>query len=360
MSTSLMEYSCPCCGGKIEFNATLQKMKCPFCDTEFEMDTLKSFDEELSNTQEQEEQTDWDQSYPENWGVPEGLASYTCESCGGEVIADQNAAAATCPFCDHPVVMKGQLSGVLKPDYVIPFKLEKESAIKAFASHLVGKRLLPKDFKDSNHLQEIKGVYVPFWLFDCDTDSNINYRATKVRSWSSGDYHYTETSYFLLTRGGRLGFSQVPVDGSSKMPDDLMDSIEPFDYKDCVDFQTAYLAGYLADKYDVDSEASKERANARIRESTIERFRQTASGYTTCITEKSNINIHQGSVKYALLPVWILNTTYKEKKYTYAMNGQTGKFVGDLPIDKGAFARWFLGITAGVTAVLSLIRILFG
>lgn len=354
--SDLIEYSCPCCGGKIEFNATLQKMKCPFCDTEFEMDTLESFDEELSA--QDGEEAKWDGSEPENWGVPEGMVAYTCKSCGGEVIADQTTAAATCPFCDHPVVMTGQLSGVMKPDYIIPFKLEKDAAVRKLSDHLIGKKLLPKDFKDLNHIQEIKGVYVPFWLFDCETDSNINFRATRVRSWSSGDYRYTETSYYLLTRGGEVGFTRVPVDGSSKMADDLMDSLEPYNYKDVVDFQTAYLSGYLADKYDVDSEKSKERANNRIRQSTIDAFKRTVTGYATCIPEKSSVNISQGNIKYALLPVWLLNTDYKGKKYTFAMNGQTGKFVGNLPMDKGALARWFFGIFGAVTTALSLISIL--
>lgn len=355
MST-LLEYKCPCCNGELTFNSDIQKMKCPYCDTEFEMETLKSYDEELK--QELAEELTWDKSEPENWDVPDGMVAYKCESCRGEIIAESTTAASRCPYCDNPIIMTGKLSGVLKPDYVIPFKLDKNAAVKAFSQHLVGKKLLPKAFKSESHINEIKGVYVPFWLFDCGVKANITYRGTKVRKWVAGDYNYTETSFYLITRGGGVEFQKVPVDGSSKMADDLMDSLEPYNYHEMVDFQTAYLSGYLADKYDVDSAASKERANERIRQSTIDSFRKTVLGYMTCTPETSNIQISDGEIKYALLPVWLLNTDYKGQKYTFAMNGQTGKFVGNLPMDKGAFSRWFMGITAAVGAVVSAILLL--
>ena len=87
---------------------------------------------------------------------------------------------------------------------------------------------------------------MPFWLFDADTDASIRYKATTVSKWSTSDYYYTKTSYFAVHRGGSIGFERVPVDGSSKMPDDLMESIEPFDFKDAVDFNTAYLTVHFS------------------------------------------------------------------------------------------------------------------
>ena len=193
-------------------------------------------------------------------------------------------------------------------------------------------------------------MYVPFWLFDTEAEAQVRYRATKVSSWSDSDYDYTQTEYYFVSRDGSVCFEHVPVDGSSKMADDLMESIEPFDFSDAVDFQTAYLAGYLADKYDVDAQQSVERANKRIKRSTEEAFASTVRGYSTVNTEKSNIQLHGGKAKYALYPVWLLNTTWKGNKYTFAMNGQTGKFVGDLPVDKGAAARWTLGLSAILSA----------
>ena len=348
---TMQEYKCPCCGGAIAFDSKLQKMKCPYCDTEFDMETLKGYDEELKK--DHEDKMEWGSSAGSEWQEDEvkGLRSYVCKSCGGEIVGDENMAATSCPFCGNPVVMMEQFAGTLKPDLVIPFKLDKKAAKEGLMKHVSGKPLLPKIFKDQNHIDEIKGIYVPFWLFETDVDAKVRYRATRVHCWSDNKYTYTDTSYFAVNRGGSIGFEHIPVDGSSKMPDDLMESIEPFEFKGAVDFQTAYLAGYLADKYDVTEEESVNRANERVKTSTEQAFASTVTGYSSVVAENSNIQLHGGKAKYALYPVWLLNTTWNGSKYTFAMNGQTGKFAGNLPVDKKAAATWTIVLTGIFTAI---------
>lgn len=348
---TLQEYKCPCCGGAIEFDSGSQKMKCPYCDTEFDIETLSGYDADLQS--DTPDEMSWETPGGE-WqnGEADGLRLYTCKSCGGEIVGDETTGAAACPFCGNPVVMTGQFSGALKPDYIIPFKLDKKAAKEKLLKHVSGKKLLPKVFKDQNHIDEIKGVYVPFWLFDTDVNAQVRYRATRVRRWSDNKYNYTETQHYSVSRGGNIGFERVPVDGSTKMEDSLMESIEPFNFADAVDFNTAYLAGYLADKYDVDAEHSIERANERVKKSTEDAFAATVTGYASVKTENSNIRLYNGKAKYALYPVWLLNTTWNGNKYTFAMNGQTGKFVGDLPMDKGAATKWTVGLTAGLSVAV--------
>ena len=350
----IQEYKCPCCGGAIAFDSTLQKMKCPYCDTEFEMETLASYDSEWKS--DQADDMRWEETAGEEWqdGEAGGLCSYVCRSCGGEIACDENTAASSCPFCGNPVVMTGRLSGALKPDYVIPFQLDKKAARQALKNLYAGKRLLPKEFKDRNHIDEVKGVYVPFWLFDAKADVTMRYKATKVRTWSDSKYYYTETNYFHVSRGGNMKFIRVPVDGSKKMPDDLMESLEPFDFSQAVDFQTAYLAGYLADKYDVDSKESIGRANERIRRSAQAAFDATVKGYTTVTKEAGSIRLQNGKVKYALFPVWLLSTTWNGQNYLFAMNGQNEKMAGDLPLDKAAYRKWLFGLTGLIGGSLYL------
>lgn len=346
----LQQYKCPCCDGAIEFDTGAQKMKCPYCDTEFEMETLVEYDKVLND--QQDDDMSWQTAAGNEWesGETDGMLVYSCNSCGGQIVGDATTAATECPFCGNPVVIMGQFTGDLKPDYVIPFKFDKAAAKAALLNHYKGKRLLPKVFKDENHLDEIKGIYVPFWLFDADANANIRYKATRVRMWSDSNYHYTKTSHYSIMRAGTLGFCRVPVDGSSKMDDALMESLEPFNFDEAVDFQTAYLAGFFADKYDVTAEDSIQRANQRIRTSTEQAFASTVIGYNTVLPVSSNISLQNASSKYALYPVWLLNTNWNGKNYTFAMNGQTGKMVGDLPMDKGLFWKWFFGLTAAVTA----------
>ncbi|MCQ2431893.1 MAG: hypothetical protein MJ175_04735 [Clostridia bacterium] len=351
----LQDYKCPNCGGALAFDSNIQKMKCPYCDSEFDMETLQSKDDDLKA--EAPDQMEWQTQAGTEWndGETDNMRTYVCRSCGGEIVGDENTAATACPYCGNPVVMMGQFAGALRPDLVIPFKLDKKAAKAAYLKHVDGKRLLPKVFKDQNHIEEIKGVYVPFWLFDADAHANIRYKATRVRHYTQGSYDCTETSYYSVYRAGDLSFQAVPVDGSTRMPDDLMESIEPFDISGAVDFQTAYLAGYLADKYDVNAEQSIERANTRIKRSTEDVFKNTVSGFDTVNTETSSVQLSSGKAKYALYPVWLLNTTWNNQKFTFAMNGQTGKIVGDLPLDKAASRKWQWGITAiGTAAIMAL------
>lgn len=353
----LMEYKCPCCGAGLTFSSALQKMKCEYCDSEFDVETLKAYDDALKKAETNQPEISTPTGSEWSFGEQDGIRVYSCQSCGGEVLGDETLAAAACPFCGNPVIMKQQFAGDLRPDYVIPFRLDKAAAKAAFEKHLVGKKLLPKVFRDQNHIDEIKGVYVPFWLFDADVDATVRYHGTTSRMWSDRNYNYTETKHYSLLRSASMSFAGIPVDGSQKMDDSLMESLEPFDLSEAVPFQTAYLSGYFADRYDVSAEDSKPRATERLRVSTENAVASTVSGYASVKAESSNISMPNSASHYALFPVWLLNTTWNGQQYRFAMNGQTGKFVGNLPLDKGAYWRWLLLIggaaALGVYALMS-------
>ncbi len=344
------QHKCPCCGAPVDFDVQSQKLKCPYCGSEFDIAAVEQSNQFDENSVD--DSINWGASQAQwNAGETDGMVVYNCNSCGGEIITDSTTSATKCPYCDNNVVMKGNFSGDLRPDLVIPFKLDKEAAKDKLKKYISGKKFVPKIFKQDNHIDEIKGVYVPHWLFTCDAQTNVKYRAEKVRSWSDRNYRYRETSYYDILRAGSISFDNVPVDGSTKMPDDLMESIEPFDISQGVDFNTAYLAGYLADRYDVGVDQSIPRANERIKSSALDAFRDTVNGYTCVNPVFANVNSTNGNYKYALYPVWLLNTSWNGKKFTFAINGQTGKIVGDLPVDKGAIWKLRLLLTGIIGAV---------
>ena len=351
---ALIEYKCPCCGGVVEFDSASQRPKCPYCDTEFNIDELKAA--QKNNFTEVE-------SNPE---VPktteDGLLVYVCESCGGEIVTDATTAATHCPYCTNPIIMKGQLSGELTPDLVIPFKLDKKSAKAAFAKHLTGKPLLPKVFKTEAHINEIKGIYVPFWMFDAHSSGDFSFEATTVRKYDTASHHVTETKYYSVRRSGTVDFSDIPVDGSEKMANDLMESLEPYDIDDAVSFDTAYLSGYLADRWDVSAGNAIARAKERIAASTEDELRATVNGYSSVRKLSGAVDSIETGHRYILLPVWLMSTEWQDKNYVFAMNGQTGKFVGNLPVDMGAYFRRLIigGLIASpiVFAVLAFMALL--
>jgi len=349
----LMTYHCPNCGAELTFDASAQKMKCPYCDSEIDVTSLKKMDDILEKDKEKKTDDQWGRSDDE-WAEEEssGMAIYTCQTCGGEIIADQTTGASSCPYCGNPVIMTKQFSGDLKPDYVIPFKLDKEAAKDGLRKHLQGKTLLPKEFKNDNRIDEIKGVYVPFWLFDATANARGHYQATKTRFWEDFDFEYTETRYYEVIRAGTLSFKGIPVDASTKIDSKLMESLEPFDFAEAVDFQTAYLSGYLANRYDISLEESQKKVTQRIKKSAEKALDATVTGYTTVKNQKRQFYISDNQMKYVLYPVWILSTSWQGKNFKFAMNGQTGKFVGDLPVDRKKYWFHFL-VTFLITTIIA-------
>lgn len=351
--TKILEYKCPCCDAPLTFGQAQQKLNCDACGNDFELDAVKEYNQAPEYADAPE--FTWDEADGDRQEQAQ-MQSFSCPSCGGEILADGTTAATFCPYCDNPAVIPGRLAGHLKPDAVIPFQNTKEDAQKAFQNLCKGKPLLPKDFAAQHRVEKITGVYVPFWLYSCDSHQEGKYRATRVRHWSDSRYHYTKTDYFLLTRSARAAFDRIPLDGSTKMNDDIMESIEPFDYSKLMDFDTAYLSGFLADKYDVEAKSGEDRIRQRVGDSMDQMIAASCIGYASVIPTARNLHISHSKAKYVLLPVWMLNTTYQGNTYTFAMNGQSGKMTGTFPICPKRSTAWFAGIMAAVTALVSLIQ----
>lgn len=389
MPTQVTNYQCPACTGPLHYSAKSGKLECDYCGSSFdvaEIEALYARKEAEAAAAKQEAEAaaakqaadakaeaaqaakdeaaeaaaasgGWDTSdLSRDWGAEaDGLRVYSCPSCGAELICDQSTAATACPYCGNPAIVPGQFSGALRPDYILPFRLSKDDAVQALRAHYKGKPFLPRSFTSANHIEQIQGVYVPFWLFDGGAEGAASYRASNTNVYETGDYEITETRHYHVVRAGSLAFEKIPVDASSKMPDDHMDSIEPFDYTQLRPFSTAYLPGYLADKYDVTIDDSRDRADTRCRETLAQALRDTVTGYGACVTEREDIALRRGKVHYALLPVWMLSTKWRGQDFLFAMNGQTGKLVGDLPTDRGRFWGMFAAIAAPLTVALTAI-----
>lgn len=356
----ILDFKCPSCNAPINFDSAGQRMKCPYCDSEFDVEALQGKDEVLNSQPADEFNWQMQSDGSDSTMDDSDMAVFVCKSCGGEIVSEETTAATSCPYCGNPVVLSGRLSGDLKPDYVIPFKLDKKSAKLNLKNYVSKKRFAPNLFKSENKIEKVTGIYVPFWLFDSDIDASCSYTATRVRTWSDKNYNYTETSFYDVFRQGSMSFSNIPVDGSSKMPDDLMESIEPFNFGEAQQFQTAYLAGYLADRYDVTMQDSIGRANERVKQSAEDSLRQTVNGYATVTANSTSVQIKKGNAKYAMYPVWLLNTDYKGEKFTFAMNGQTGKIVGNVPASSAKLAGLFAALTGGISVVVFLLGNLLG
>ena len=342
MATQITNYQCPSCTGPLQFSATTGKLECEYCGSGYsveEIEALYAVKNEKAETAAEAVQAtgEWD---------AESMRAYSCPSCGAELLCDVTTAATACPYCGNPTVVPGQFADTQRPDYVIPFRMEKDAAVAALKNHYKGKILLPGSFAKDSHLEEVKGVYVPFWLYDGDAEADVVFRATRSRVHTTPNERITTTEYYRVERAGMVSFEKVPVDGSTKMPDGHMDAIEPFDYEKMEPFSMAYLPGFLADKYDLNAVECAQRAQERCRNSAVAAMESTVTGYNGSSVERADVQMHQRGVSYALLPVWLLSTRWQDKIYLFAMNGQTGKLVGDLPVSKGRLALLFAGLFA--------------
>ncbi len=348
MSTA--SYNCPCCGGPLKFSGESGRLECAACGNSYEPETL-----EMLNASESGEQISFERP-KEGFRAEEGVQAYLCKNCGAELITEDTTTAAECPYCGSPTILPDRIEGSVKPEKVVPFVVTKEQAQKQFEDYFKGKKLLPNIFLNGrNRISEMRRLYVPYWLFSCDARADMVYDAEKVRTEQKGEWEITRTKHYLVRRRGGMRFENIPVDGSVKMDDKLTESLEPYDLSAAIPFQSAVLAGAMADHADADSDACEKRAVERVERSVEQTMRDTVRDYDTVSERSRRITTERGSATPALLPVWLMTTVKEGKTYTFAVNGQTGKLTCDVPADKKKSLLWGGGVFAGVSGVAALI-----
>jgi DNA-directed RNA polymerase subunit RPC12/RpoP len=375
-SKFIKQHKCPACGGTLVFSPEKGKLVCEFCDTEYEVEKDEGAQSPAEKPQTnvsgeaqpdapQIEGFDFSQFY-ESAKVPNGenLPIYLCKSCGAEVIASSVEASLTCPYCTNKIVLTDKLSGSIRPDGIIPFKIPQKDLKAHLDNFYKDKKLLPKNFFSESKMEKVTGIYVPFWLFTGKLSGDYSYAAHKISTTESNDYKITTTRYYHTERRAEAGFADIPIDASDKMKDSLMDSVLPYDMSEVKPFSTDYLAGYAADRFDVPGKAMQSRAD-KLMSNTLQRMVEgnLHAEYTNISRNRSSIHAEGVKVRYILMPVYAFNIKWGNKKYGFGVNGQTGKVVGDLPTDKNVSRFYFLvrfGALAGGIFAALFISYLFG
>ncbi len=359
MQMRSVTYQCPNCGAALEYSNEHGKHRCLFCDSMFDEEQIKRHFSD--NEQMELEKADPEQLSAEQKEIEEftgASALYSCPNCGAGVICGELDASVRCHFCHTPVILTGRLSGEYKPDLIIPFATTREHANNSFYEYIKGKFLLPRGFKQNAKIVDISALYVPYWMKSGVVNGRVTANCKKVRTWRVGDVRYTNTKFYTSTRAAEFAFIRVPCDGSKRIDDSLMESIEPFNYQGVKPFSMSYLSGCAAEKYDVAFSDAEYRINNRINDAIVDVLKQdmASQSYTTITVASSDMDFKASTAVYALLPVWFLNYQYKGKDYPFVMNGQTGIHFGKLPVSKiKAFlfgAAVFIGtalLTGGLT-----------
>lgn len=344
----VVQYKCPNCGANIEFSAEKSGFACQYCLSFFTEEEMKSVFERIENKPLDENAQKAAQEFEAHTNL------YTCPNCAAEIISEDTTSATFCYYCHNPVILSGRLSGDYRPGKVIPFKIPREKALEIFHAWTKKKWFLPNDFTSEKQLEKMSSVYVPFWIADCYVDAKLDAIGKKVSSWTSGKYRYTRTMEYDVKRCAAIQFNGIPADGASKIDDELMEAIEPFDYSQLVPFSMSYLSGFFADKYDVDKAVVFQRIKNRAVSGSTRILNSSITGYSTFSTISSNYSILNTEWQYILLPVWFMTYNFKGKQYSFAINGQSGKLAGLPPLSMPKALRFAGILTAAITAVFGI------
>ena len=325
-----MNFQCKNCGGNMIFAPAKQKMYCPYCDGE---DTER---------------------------VAGNDSLTVCASCGGEVDPGQYKSSDKCPYCGNYLIFDKRVSDNYKPDSIIPFKLDKDMAVASMDKEFKKRLFAPISFLSEKSLESMKGAYVPFFLYDYLAESVYRGEGTKVRSWRSGDYTYTETSYYDVEREMHASFDNIPVDASFEMPDSTMDLMEPYDYTDLMSFDPKYLSGFFGEIYNDTADKFADRAKKKAADSAETLMKKSIGAYSSLKTVVDQTTLTDRKIDYALFPVWVYKYKYAGKDYNFYVNGQTGKVIGKTPVSKLKVVIYSIVSTllfyGGIEAVLGIVE----
>lgn len=375
----VIQYKCPNCGADMVFDPQSDQLLCQSCGTHTTIEKLSgekqsgpkgSYTYQKNADDIKLENSGFDYDFEEDTYTYDDPSNHTfsaneareyhCKNCGATLLTDANTSATTCSFCGAGVVLGDRLEGSYAPSRVIPFKITKEEAQLAFQKWCKKGLLTPHGFMTADRIKNISGIYIPFWLYDINARGDADATCTRVRTYTRGDYIYTETKYYHIYRKVDLNYNKIPCDASKRMEDSLMDKLEPYQYDSLKNFEMPYLAGYSAEKYDFDHTVLLPRVKQRIDRYTDDFIRSTIQGYTTTVINRKNIDMREKRADYTLLPIWSVFYDYNGKEYVFAMNGQTGKIVGKPPLSKGKIAGFFFGISGIVFLILVLLTFLVG
>lgn len=336
---SALTYKCPNCGGGLVFDPESASYVCEYCLSKFKQEELAAKEQSAEPLREKMKKQENGQ----------GAVLYHCPSCGAEIITDETTAATFCFYCHNPIVLSGRLEGEYLPDGVIPFKITKEEALERFQEWIQNKKFVPGDFYSKRQIEKMSGVYFPYWIYDCETNSSMEGTAKDIRVWRVGDMEYTETKVFSIRRAGRVSFRHLPKTALQKAENVMLKGIFPYDFHALEKFHMGFLSGFQAEKRDIEKSSLIAEVHEEIQSYAAKRMRDTISGHHGFSMQSQNHHIMEETFRYTLLPVWIL--TYRQsgsKVYYFAMNGQTGEVVGKLPIDK----KKLFGLAAVIFVVI--------
>ena len=327
LSNEIEVYVCENCGANMVFDIKSQSLKCPYCESEVAIDQsgeVKEYD--FSYVSKLETQSDWNQE----------VEVIACESCGAETVVEKQVTALHCSYCGSSHVLKTKQSAGIKPEGVLPFKIDKYQAMDEMERWMKQRWLAPNDLKSLYQSDKLQAVYIPYWTYDVKTYSTYTGRGGRyyyeTREVNGKKQTIQKVRWYPVSGQLNEFFDDVLVNASAYYSDAIMSGVEPYNTDRVQPYKTEYLSGYLAERYHLGVKEGFTIAKQKI-ESELEN--QARNEVLRRFDTVSGILVHTHyqdvTFKHVLLPIWCATYDYKGKAYQYIINGETGRIHGTYP-----------------------------
>lgn len=332
-------FECPNCGDNLKFDIPSQQLRCPSCSSKYDP---YRFEHKTSDAVEEQ---DFEATI------------FTCPQCGGEILSTDDAAAGFCSFCGASTILYSRISHEKRPNYIIPFQKTKEDCKQAYSTLMKHAIFAPKELKDPTHIDSFRGIYMPYWSFYVTQKGPVGYRAQ--RSYRHGNYIITD--HYQLEGEMDAYYKGLSYDASSSFSDNISEALAPYDVKGMKAFTPSYLSGFYADTANVDSEVYRPDAEDAAYQESLSAMMRTApfSQYAMNSSENAAMtpaSFHTRTVRTdsSMFPVWFLSYRNGDRVAYAAVNGQTGKVVTDLPVDRKKYVIGSLLLAIPLFLLLNL------
>ena len=348
MSDGTRQFPCESCGAKVEFAPGKDALQCPYCGSETHIPAS-------TDGIEEQDFLGFDEEHLGEGAETIEVRSVQCQSCAASVEPSPNHEAFPCPYCGSSIVARETSQRLIKPQAVLPFRVDRHDALASFKRWVRTRWFAPNALKKLARVEDrLKGLYAPYWTYDAATVPRYTGRRGEeytVTVERNGE-RQTETRVRWYPASGTVSrdFDDMLVVGSESLPRDLAEKLEPWDIGNLVAYRDEYLSGFHAERYQIDVKRGWGRARERMADVIAGDVRRDIGGDRQQIhsmdTRHSSITF-----KHVLLPMWICSYRYKEKVYRFLVNARTGEVQGQRP---WSWVKITLAVLAAVALFLFL------
>lgn len=276
--------------------------------------------------------------------LPLQAKNFQCKGCGASMNYDADAQTLKCPFCGSVDLQEDPTKGILAPEYVVPFSLDRIAAETHLRNWLGSSFWHPSDLRSAAQLTELRAVYVPFWIFD----THVQTHWTADTSRTPPGAH---ASWYPVAGQGDRDYADVWIPASAGIPARELAAVEPFDLSAAVPPDKVDLEDVTVEQMTVSRRYARPLAQSRLEAMES----QAVAGHVPGSSRHIHVNVLMDGAtsRAALVPVYVMAYLYRDRVYRFVVNGQTGKATGTAPVA----ANKVLSVI-GIIAVVILIIIL--